>query len=238
MEYNNYYFVIVIYFSDKVDKIKESIMKDTLYNNCKHSEPVEKATSKFTDFKTLSNEDILSLIKGMSKKFCSIDPVPTWIVIECYAQLKAIITFIVNTSLQTGTFPQALKAAVVRPTVKAYDQDKDTLSNYRPISNLSFLSKILERAALNQINPYLDDNKLHCPVQSGYRPHHSCETLTIKMFDYILGDMDQKKVVALVLLDLSAAFDTVDHKILLNKLQSDFGLSDKALLWITSYLTD
>ena len=224
------------FFSDKVHNIKESI--ETVHNIYEHTEPVEQTTSMLTGFKLLTSDDLLMLIKGMSKKFCSIDPVPTWIVIECYEQLKSILTFIVNKSLETGTFPQTLKAAMIRPTIKKHDQDKDTLTNYRPISNLSFLSKVLERAALNQISPYLDYNKLHCPVQSGYRPNHSCETLTIKMFDDIIDNMEQRKVVALVLLDLSAAFDTVDHEILLRKLQNDFGICGKVLSWITSYLTD
>ena len=138
-----------------------------MHNIYEDTEPLERTTSMLTDFKSLTADDILILMKGMSKKFCSIDPVPTWIVIECYDQLQSLLTFIINKSLETGTFPQALKAAVIRPTVKKHDQDKDTLTNYRPISNLSFLSKTLERAALNQISPYLDDNKLHCPVQSG-----------------------------------------------------------------------
>ena len=118
------------------------------------------------------------------------------------------------------------------------NDDLNNLKNYRPVSNLSFLSKIVESVAYEQINGYLILNQLHCSVQSGYRPHHSCETLMVKMFDDFISAMCNDQTVALILLDLSAAFDTIDHDLLLEKLKMKFRINGTVLKWITSYLKD
>ena len=89
---------------------------------------------------------------------------------------------------------------------------------------------------LNQLNDHLNSNDLYCPVQSGYRPHHSCETLLVRMTDDINREIQAGKIVIVVLLDLSAAFDTIDHEILLEKLQKDYGINGKASEWMQSYL--
>ena len=83
---------------------------------------------------------------------------------------------------------------------------------------------------------YLENNDLYCPSQSGYRRHHSCETLLVKMCDDINKDMDKNKTIALLLLDLSSAFDLLDHNILIKKLESDYGIIGDALAWFKSYL--
>ena len=114
--------------------------------------------------------------------------------------------------------------------------DHDLCSSYRPVSNLSFVSKLLEKCVLNQLMCYLEENGLICDVQSGYRQHHSCETLMIRMVNDINEKLREKKVIALLLLDLSAAFDTIDHKILIQKLSLDYGLHGDVLNWIVSYL--
>ena len=96
----------------------------------------------------------------------------------------------------------------------------------------------MERVALDQLNDYLDANSLFCSAQSGYRPHHSCETLMVRMTDDIIGEMNQKNCIALLLLDLSAAFDTIDHQVLLDKLFKQYGITGSALSWFSSYLSD
>ena len=104
------------------------------------------------------------------------------------------------------------------------------------LSNLAFVSKVMEKCALMQLSRYLEENDLICEAQSGYRPNHSCETLLIRMFNDINAELFQNNVVALLLLDLSAAFDAIDHDVLLAKLQYDYGLGSSALLWFNSYL--
>ena len=123
-----------------------------------------------------------------------------------------------NQSLKDGIFPRALKEASIRPGLKKPTLDVDDLKNYRPISNLSYLSKILEKAVHNQICDYVNKNNLFSPHQSGYRQFHSCETAVTKIHNDVLMMIDGKENVLLLLLDLSAAFDTINHDLLLKKL--------------------
>ena len=109
------------------------------------------------------------------------------------------------------------------------------LKNYRPISNLSFLSKVIEKAAQMQLQKHFDKQSLLPPHQSAYRQHYSTETTLLNMCDNILRNMENGKYTSMVCLDLSVAFNTVNHKILLGILKSYFGISDQALAWISSY---
>ena len=196
----------------------------------------EQCRSSFTRFSALSEEELKSLVLKMSNKFCCLDPIPTFLLKKCVNELLPVLMLIVNKSYESGFFPKDFKCAVIKPTLKKNDSDKDILKEYRPVSNLSAVSKLLERAALNQMNDYFNDNDLHCPVQSGYRPWHSCETLLIRMFNDINKEVAGDQAVFVVLLDLSAAFDTIDHEILLRRLLVDFGISGVALQWMKSYL--
>ena len=114
--------------------------------------------------------------------------------------------------------PKVIKHAVVTPLLKKSGLDPDSLSNYRPISNLSFISKLLERFIVSQIRQYMVMNDIFDVFQSAYRPAHSCETALVRIQDDIVVSLDNRHTVILVLLDLSAAFDTVDHRLLLDKL--------------------
>ena len=92
------------------------------------------------------------------------------------------------------------------------------MASYRPISKLSFVSKVLEKHIAIQIQHHMETHKLFDTLQSAYRPHHSCETTIVRIQDDIMKSQDSHKYVILVLLDLSSAFDSVDHDILMNKL--------------------
>ena len=102
---------------------------------------------------------------------------------------------------------------------------KDDLRNYRPISNLSFLSKILEKVVANRLHEHIYNHHLSNDLQSAYKRFHSTETALLKIHNDIVDNMDNGKVTALTLLDLSAAFDTIDHSILLQRLHRYFGIS-------------
>ncbi len=110
------------------------------------------------------------------------------------------------------------------------------LSNYRPISNLPFIGKIIEKVVFNQLNNYLNSNGYLDNFQPGFRVHHSTETALIKIINDIRFNSDSGKISVMVLLDLSAAFDTVDHNILIERLENWVGLSGMALKWFRSYL--
>src|SRR5664279_5131655 len=103
---------------------------------------------------------------------------------------------------------------------------------------LSTISKLLERLALSRLQPHLLNSPNYCSLQSAYRPGHSTETAMIKVSDDIYRAMDNGAYTALVSLDISAAFDTIDHEILCSRLKSDFNVEGKALPWIQSYVTD
>ena len=110
-------------------------------------------------------------------------------------------------------------------------------SNYRPVSNLSFLSKLVERAVCQQLGDYISITNMSEKLQSAYKVAHSTETALIKVKNDILMSLDNKQVTCLILLDLSAAFDRVSHKLLLNRLKFLFGITGVVLKWLEEYLT-
>ena len=156
---------------------------------------------------------------------------------DCLDELLPILSTTINLSLESGFFPDIWKESIVTPLLKKQGLDL-VFKNFRPISNLSFVSKLAERVAADQIQSYLNEHDLFPSLQSAYRRHHSTETALLKVKNDILMNMENQKVTLLVLLDLSAAFDTVDHRILLDRLQFDFGISGSALNWIESYLSN
>ena len=116
--------------------------------------------------------------------------------------------------------------------------DCEILKNFRPVSNLAFISKILEKVVASRIKSYVAKHCLHDPFQSAYKQFHSTETVLVKLNSDILNAIDSRHSVLLVLLDLSAAFDTVDHELLIQILSTRFGIKGSALAWIKSYLSD
>jgi len=146
------------------------------------------------------------------------------------------IVNLINSSLISGTVPNCLKQAIVRPLLKKPGLDTNELSNYRPVSNLPFIGKLLEKVVLSQIHNYLSQYDLYTKFQSAYRQYHSTETALLRVHNDILTSIDRKEEVILVLLDLSAALDTIDHSILLNRLETRYGIKGLALNWFKSYL--
>ena len=161
---------------------------------------------------------------------------PTKLVSDCLDVLLPVITKIINLSLETGIFPEDWKEALVCPLLKKDNLDL-IFENYRPISNLHFISKLTEKAVCDQLHSHMSRHCLYPLFQSSYRKHHSTETALLKVKNDILLKMNSQHVILLVLLDLSAAFDTVDHSILMKRLQSKLGISGKALDWFSSYLS-
>ncbi|XP_058480016.1 extracellular calcium-sensing receptor-like [Solea solea] len=190
-----------------------------------------------SSFAPLSPTDTTKLLKDKMLKTCHLDPIPAPLLKACIPTLMPLITTIINSSLSSGIVPPTLKLATITPLLKKPGLDPDNLDNFRPISNLPLLSKILERAILSQLQQYLLNSQLFETFQSGFRPHHSTETALLKVTNDLLLSADSGSLSILLLLDLSAAFDTIDHSILLHRLQT-IGFSGTALSWFSSYLTD
>ena len=149
-----------------------------------------------------------------------------------------MITNIVNQSLTTVEFPSLLKLSHVCLRLKKDNLNKEILKNYRPVANIPFLSKVIGKVFATQTYNYLEAYNLiptTC-MQSAYRKHHSTETTLLCVTNDILRMIDCHQDVVLVLLDLSAAFDTIDHMILVERLKSYFGFSKQTLCWFRSYL--
>ena len=190
----------------------------------------------FEQFIPTDVEEVLGTISSSSKSTCNLDPIPTALLKECAVQIAPCIVEIVNSSLASGIFPSSLKTALVKPLLKKPRLDKEEMSNYRPIPNLPLLSRVIERIVMSRLNDHLQRNDLHETMQSAYKRLHSTETALIRVHSDIIRDIDQKNGVILVLLDLSSAFDTIDHTILIQRLQS-YGVKGSALNWFRSYLT-
>ena len=134
-------------------------------------------------------------------------------------------------------FPKSLKTALIRPLLKKTGLDGDILKNDRPVSNLTFISKVIQKVISGRLNEHLINNSLFDPLQSAYRDKHSTETALIKIQNDILSALDTGSSAILLLLDFSAAFDTIAHDILLSRLCNVYGITGDALDWFRSYLT-
>ena len=147
--------------------------------------------------------------------------------------LKIQITFIVNLSITSGTVPDDMKVARVKPLYKKNSSLE--AGNYRPVSILSVVSKILEKSVYSQLVQFLDENELLFEFQSGFRSKYSTDTCLIHLFDYLKNNTSKGLYTGMLLLDLQKAFDTVDHDILCKKLETIGVLS---VSWFRSYLCD
>jgi len=169
-------------------------------------------------------------------KSCVIDLIPTFLLKELVDPLLPYVTAMINTSLHEGYLPTEQKHAVVTPLLKKPGLDADELRNYGPVSNLTFVSKLVERVVASHLVGYLNMHGLMPQLQSAYRHHHSTETALLKVLSDIYAAVYSQQVVLLGLLDLSATFDCVDHEILLRRLRVRYGICGTAYDWIASFL--
>ena len=229
------------FFLDKVQKIHNDI--DLKLNNVHVDKPINDDVPvnlqivTLTSFKSLSEQDVRKLIMKLSKKSCPLDPMPTQLLLQCLDELIPVITSMLNLSLSAGQFPALWKVALVKPLLKKPGLETE-LSNLRPISNLQYISKLVEGAATQQILEHIEHHSLLPFNQSAYRKFHSTETALLRIKSDLLMSMDNQKISLLLLLDMSRAFDTIDHSCLLKTLRSHFRVDGKVIEWIESYLSD
>ena len=186
-------------------------------------------------FHHVTDHDVIKVISGFKPKNSSGDDNLSLKVLKRIAEkLSKPLSVLINQSLDNGIFPQALKLAKVVPLFKK--GNPYLFNNYRPISyRLLSLSKVYEKVAHSQLMSYFTSNKLFLPNQYGFRPKYSTETATLELVDRMLKLLDNDKIPFCIFMDLSKAFDTLDHSILLKKL-SFYGVSGVALGWFESYI--
>ena len=181
------------FFNEKIANIRNKIRKDEVIGN----KSIPSYISTLSNFYEISGTELQNIIMNMNSKTCSLDPIPTWLVKSNFNELKMAMLYIVNRSLVIeNTFPETLKHAIVTPSLKDKDGDSEDYYNYRPISNTAFLSKMLEKIALSQINCHIEKYNLHAKQQSGYRKNHSCETALVKTIDDMQRMISEGNLVA------------------------------------------
>jgi hypothetical protein len=183
-----------------------------------------------------SADEVAKFIRSMPAKSSPVDAIPTSIIKSCVDVFSPLIARLIALSFQEGIFPSRYKIAAITPLLKKKGLDRDVVANYRPISNLHTVSKIVERFFLLRINAHVEQAPCFNRLQSAYRRGHSTETTLLKLVNDIYCNADNKASTLLVQLDLSAAFDTIDSNTLLCRLERSFGLSGPVLHWIRSYL--
>jgi hypothetical protein len=224
------------FFTSKVKDIQDTldqVPKEPISVNVSES-----CHTVFATFQHVSEEEVRKVISNSPTKSCSLDPIPTWLLKdELLDILLPVITRLINSSLSEGKFPVSFKKARVVPLIKKSNADRDSLKNYRPISNLSFVSKITERIVASALQKYLEDNELYANRQSAYRTCHSTETALLRVNNDLLRAVDVGNECLLVLLDFSSAFDVIDQHKFLERLVCRYGITGQVHDWFSSYIS-
>ena len=197
---------------------------------------LKKPVTKNFTFMNVTDKQIVEIIDSLKpKSSCGIDRISNKLIKTIKHEISKPLALIINQCFTTGVFPEKLKIARVLPIYKK--NDNTVFDNYRPVSILPSLSKIFEKVIFNQLYKYFNDNHLFFDSQYGFRTKHSTELAALELIDIIVTKMDQNEVPINIYIDLSKAFDTLDHEILIHKLQF-YGLKDKSLQLLKDYLTN
>ena len=192
----------------------------------------------FDNFEPVTLSFLTDIVGHMKPSGSPHDSIPPNFLKKVFLSIGQSVLTLINSCLCLGVVPSNFRHAVIQPLLKKPGLDTSVLSNFRPISKLPFLSKILEKVVHAQLKSFLDEHNILEVFQSGFKALHSTESALVRVFNDILLATDSGDHVVLVLLDLTAAFDTVDHDILISRLQHLVGIKGIALQWFRSYLTD
>ena len=224
-----------MYFINKVKLIRENMPAPV-------SDPLRKLKSLmqnrtcYFSLQAVHPDEIEKIIKDLKNtSSVGLDLIDTRVIKLIRAEILPSLTHIVNLSIAKREFPILWKSTKIIPLHKKGDLLNP--KNYRPVAIIPIFSKVLERAIFSQFIQYLSENQLFHPNHHSYRKHHNTTTALIQMYDTWVKSVDEGELSGVCLLDMSAAFDIVDHDLLLQKL-SLYGFEDSALAWIRSYLSD
>ena len=219
------------FFIGKITKIRSNFSNHPF----KRCETSHYRGPKLSDFQPTTTEELKKVITSKPIKASKNDHIPSFLLKTCLDVVIPVFMILINLSLLKGCM-DGLKNSIVTPLLKKVGLDPEDLSNYRPVCDIKYLHKLIEKTVLPQLNIHMSTNNLHINCQSGYKPNHSCESLLLRVINDALVSMDKGLCTVLVLLDLSAAFDTVDHEVLLDILYYEIGLRGIAFQWFVSYL--
>ena len=217
-----------------------------LYNNAEIDEKFidEKITELYNNtlpcihkfsFTPVSEQEVIKMVKSIKSNSCGVDNINSYILKLLIGRISGVLTHIINISFEHSLFPERWKQAIIKPIPKIPFPLK--AEDYRPISLLPTLSKIIEKAAAFQWVKYLNQHCLLDPNQSAYRTNHSTTTALLKITEDILESLEDSEISIMIFLDFSKAFDTVNHRLLLEKLKI-LGFDDPSCAWIKSYLSN
>ena len=209
------------YFQSKVLQIREKIDGTPVHGDYSvEFHPQQSVRSLFLKFNPVDELSIRRYIRELNKTYRLLDPINVSKITAAFEAAAPFIASLVNKYFEECVFVTSEKVALLRPLLNKPGLDVEDMNSFRPVSNLSFLSKIVERAMLDQLLPFLEENRIIPKNQSAYRQFHSTETALCKIHNDLVTNACSGKAYLLVLLDLSAAFDTVDHDVLLADLFS------------------
>ena len=187
-------------------------------------------------FKNESLEQIEKLIDNLNDKTATgNDEINARLIKDIKKEIAPTLTKLINLGYEMNDFPSCMKSAIIRPIYKK--DNKNDIANYRPIAILPALSKIIERSAANQLIAFFEENKLFTKFQHAYRKMHGTITCLAEIINNVYRAIDNKEHVAIITLDLSKAFDCLNHQLLLHKLIK-LGLSNPSISWMNAYLTN
>ena len=225
-EFNNFFINIGPKLASQIPQYNDLTFQSYLNSPCRTT----------LNFNPVQQEDVTKIINELkSKSSFGFDRLSTKLLKCLKTELSSSIAIIINQSLTYGIFPDKLKVARVIPVFKS--SDETLLTNYRPISLLPSISKVFEKVIFKQLHSYFKSNSLYFMSQYGFREQHSTELAALELVDKIIFEMDKGNVPVSIFIDLSKAFDTIDHNILIEKLKY-YGVRGQALTLLKSYLSE
>ena len=222
------------FFVDKITMIRQDLPPAT-DDPLKTLQNMMKNRTEVFSLSCVHPDAVKKIILGLkNSKASGVDNIDTYIVKLLVNDILPAVTHIVNLSIQQASFPSLYKLAKIIPLLKK--DDPLVPKNYRPVAILCIISKVIERVIFLQIVEYMNDNDFFHPNHHGFRGHHSTSTAMIQMYDTWVQAVDKGELSGVCMLDMSAAFDVVDHGILLEKLKL-YGFDEQSVKWMKNYLS-